>query len=146
MNIPTLPTVTLPSVEVVTKTIAFLPELIRDTLAYAQFAYGEMLSREVGDDGELSVGELLDMDDATRPWEPWVSGRRALELTMLVRTQQQYPRETHEALHKAVDDLDTPQHAVDVVMALASMLAHVLDEDEVQMFGQSLVEAEARAS
>lgn len=140
-------TITIPKVDTIVRTIKVLPEVIRDTLGFAQWDLDHLLSGEdESEDDEPSAGELLDMDDATRPWEPWVSGRRALELTMLVRTQQEHPRENHEALHRAVDDLDTPQHAVDVVMALASMLAHILDDEEVEMFGRSLVEAEARAS
>ena len=142
MNIPTL---TLPSIDTVLATIRMLPRLVPDTLAYAQFAWGEMMNG-IDEDVELTIDEMLGMADATQPWEPWVSGRRALELTMLVRTQQEHPKENHAALHAAVDDLDTPQHAVDVVMALASMLAHVLDDEEVAMFGRSLVEAEAKHS
>lgn len=129
MNIPLM---------TITRTIAVIPELVRDSLGYAQWSYAQLMAN-LGEDGHDE--ELPERD---QPWQPWQAGRRALEFTMLVRSGREFPDGHHEAIHLAVDDIDSPQHAMDVVMALANMLSHLASDDDIAAFGKALAEAEAR--
>lgn len=146
MNI-TLPP--LPSVSTVTRSIAIIPELVRDTLGFARWDYGQLLSvlnlrdhHEHGvDDDEDFVPEPEDI-----PLLMHISGRIALELVMITRAT----RENHDKFHRMMNDvmpaIDSPQHAMDVVLSLAGMVAVLADEDDLSRFGETILQAEAMAN
>lgn len=139
MNIPTI---NLPSISTVTQTIAVLPEVIRDSLGFAQWDIGQMIAQL---NGEVESDDHDHMH-SIEPLHPWQAGRIALEITMLIRSHREFPEGHHEAMHRAVEDIDNPQHSVDVLLAMGSMLAHVASDEQIAEFGSSLTEAEARQS
>lgn len=132
MNIPVM---------TITRSIALIPELIRDSLGYAKWSYAQLMA---GNHEDPDMDELL--SEGNEPWLPWQSGRRALEILMLIRTHREFPEGHNEAMHSAIEDIDSPQHAMDIVMALASMLNHLASDEDVEAFGRALAEAEARAA
>lgn len=121
------------------RVVRILPDLIRQTAAFARWNFGDLLSPETTED----CGHDHSSDE--EPLLPWEAGRLALEITTLIRSHRDFPKGHHEAMQRVIDDLDSPQHSVDVVLALASMFSHVVSDEDIVMFREGLMDAEARS-
>ena len=134
------------NIAAITQGIAVIPELLRNTSAFVEWNFPVLIARVTADSDKLA--ELLgeDEDEASEPLPPWQAGRLALEITTLIRGHHEFPSGHRDAMNHAVRDVDSTQHAVDLIMALASMFAHVVSDEQIEMFSRTLVEAEARES
>lgn len=138
------------NVATITRTVALVPELIRDTLTYMVWSRARLLD-SLGD-SDASVTALLHaIDDeepegAPLPLKPWQAARLGLEFLMLVRSHEQFEDDFHRGIDEAIECVDSPQHAVDVILAMANMLDAVVDDEDIAKFGLALARAEARSS
>jgi hypothetical protein len=139
--------ITLPSMATVTQTIASLPELARGTVDYWGIAYPVLMARINGGSNPLAdFLEDSDEGDHLTPLKPWEAARLGLEFLMLVRSHEQFEEDFHRTIDDAMEGVDNPQHAMDIIIAMANMLAAVASDEDVEKFGQALARAEARAS
>jgi len=129
MNIPLM---------TVTRSIALLPELARDTLGFARWDYGHLLSifdrdREWEED---------DLDPADEPLPVTTSARLALELVMIARATKGNPDAFHKLVNDVAPSIQSPQHAMDVTMAMAGMVSALADDDDLLRFGETILHHE----
>ena len=117
-------------------TIGVLPELLSETLGFLRWNYTEHMGNGLDDD----CGHEHDM-----PLEPHESGRLALEFVMVGRVAGQDPAEFQALMGAVVDEVITPQIAIDVIMALAGMTNALASDEDLAHFGEHILNHEARS-
>jgi hypothetical protein len=115
-----------------------VPALLRETYMFMRWSVGQHMNHETTDDDwddEFEAGEMpLSMHEA---------GRVALEFIMVGRLTKDKPEEFREMMSTVVEEIDCPQHAIDVVMTLASMVNTLAEDDDLLHFGQHILHEEA---
>lgn len=142
------------NITTITRTVALVPELIRDTISYMAWSRARLLDSMA--DSDSNVEALLHAIDDEEPvgghdpehdpLKPWQAARLGLEFVMLVRSHEQFEEDFHRTIEDAIECVDSPQHAVDVILAMANMLDAVVTDDDIEKFGKALMLAEARSS
>lgn len=146
----------MPPLADVTRTIALIPELTRSTAQVVRMNHAFLLSQVGGSSDRMNaiMAEMESDDDECDdpshdhamenvPLKPWEAGRKVLELLMLVRSHEELGQDFHTVFAQAAPEIDSPQHALDVVMAAVHMVAALADEDDIATFSDAILRAEA---
>jgi hypothetical protein len=128
------------NIATVTQSIAVLPELVRSTVDFAKWRHGNLLSilNDPNEEGED--------EEETEPFTPHAAGRIALEFVMTGRITQNDPKEFRSLMEEVLEEVDSPQHAVDIIMSLAGMVNALAEDEDLAHFGEHILANEVRAS
>lgn len=114
-----------------------LVTVAQETIAFASWDYHEIMGRQFGDD-------TLELDtDEIEPLSAQEAGRLALEFVMTGRVTKGDARQFQQMMGKVVEEIDSPQHAVDVIMSLAGMVNVLAEDDDLAHFGEHILASEA---
>jgi len=122
----------------ITRTIAIIPDVVREAVQFSAWNYGRLMA-------ELSGENELDDDDEGEgnPLPLHEAGRIALEFVMVGRMNKDRPKEFQAMMEGVIPEVDSPQHAIDVIMSLSGMVNVLAEDEDLARFGQFILAHES---
>jgi hypothetical protein len=110
--------------------ITRIPELARDAVGFTKW--------------NIAHGTEED-NDFVMPMAQHEAARVAMEMVMVLRTNKGNSAAFNAGMDAATEQIDSPQHAFDVALSLAGMVAVLADDDDLQRLGTYILKHEVRS-